>query len=62
MKLLLYTDPGSGMMLLQIILAFGASAVFYFRKSFARLIGRKTAIDEFHGSEPALDDRHLKEK
>jgi hypothetical protein len=39
---MLYTDPGSGMMLLQILLAFGASVVFYFRKYLLRIFGSRT--------------------
>ena len=44
MKLLLfYTDPGSGMMLLQVLLAFLASGLFYFRRFFLGLFGRHSA-------------------
>jgi hypothetical protein len=41
MKILLfYTDPGSGVMLLQILLAFVAGGLFYFRNLFKKLLGR----------------------
>jgi len=39
--LFFYTDPGSGVMLLQILLATIAGAGFYFRSFFYRLFGRK---------------------
>ena len=39
--LLFYTDPGSGTMLLQLLLATLAGAGFYFRSFFYRLLGRK---------------------
>ena len=40
MKLfLLYTDPGSGIMLLQVLLAFLASGLFYFRNAVKSLLG-----------------------
>lgn len=53
--LLLYADPGSGMMLLQIILAFGASALFYFRKYIYMVLGRKDAPIELEGVERFAD-------
>ncbi len=37
--LLLYTDPGSGAMLLQVLFAFLASGLFYFRTSVKSLLG-----------------------
>jgi hypothetical protein len=37
---LLYTDPGSGMMLLQVLFAFFAGALFYFRRFFYKLFGK----------------------
>ncbi len=40
--LLFYSDPGSGMMLLQILLAFFASCVYYFRKYFYKIFRRRT--------------------
>jgi hypothetical protein len=47
MKLVLfYTDPGSGMMLLQVLLAFLASGVFYFRRFFLGLFGSHSAADD----------------
>jgi len=39
--LFFYTDPGSGVMLLQLLLATIAGAGFYFRSFFFRLLGRK---------------------
>ena len=39
--LFFYTDPGSGMMLLQLLLATIAGAGFYFRSFFYRLFGSK---------------------
>ena len=45
--LFFYTDPGSGMMLLQLLLATIAGAGFYFRSFFYRLFGgKKTAPAE----------------
>lgn len=45
--LLFYTDPGSGTMLLQLLLATIAGAGFYFRSFFYRLFGgKKTASAE----------------
>jgi hypothetical protein len=42
MKILLfYTDPGSGVMLLQVLLATIAGAGFYFRSFFMRIFGRR---------------------
>jgi hypothetical protein len=44
MKILLfYTDPGSGMMLLQVLLATIAGAGFYFRSFFMRIFGRRNS-------------------
>ena len=44
MKILLfYTDPGSGVMLLQVLLATLAGAGFYFRSFFFRIFGRRKA-------------------
>jgi hypothetical protein len=40
--LLFYTDPGSGVMLLQMLLATLAGAGFYFRSFFFRLFGRSS--------------------
>jgi len=36
---LFYTDPGSGVMLLQVLLAFVAGGVFYFRNLIRRALG-----------------------
>lgn len=45
--LFFYTDPGSGAMLLQLLLATIAGAGFYFRSFFYRLFGgKKTASAE----------------
>jgi hypothetical protein len=45
--LFFYTDPGSGAMLLQLLLATIAGAGFYFRSFFYRLFGgKKTASVE----------------
>ena len=44
--LLLYTDPGSGMMLLQVLLAFVASGLFYFRRFFFGIFGRHPAPEQ----------------
>lgn len=41
--LFFYTDPGSGTMLLQLLLATVAGAGFYFRSFFYRLFGGKKA-------------------
>lgn len=47
MKLLFfYADPGSGMMLLQILLAFGASGVFYFRKYLYKMLGKGNPLGQ----------------
>ena len=43
---LFYTDPGSGMMLLQVLFAFLASILFYFRKFFYKLFGKDNAADK----------------
>jgi hypothetical protein len=42
--LFFYTDPGSGVMLLQLLLATLAGAGFYFRSFFYRLFGRKVDV------------------
>ena len=42
----LYTDPGSGMMLLQVLFAFFAGALFYFRRFFYRLFGKDKVADD----------------
>ena len=39
--LFFYTDPGSGAMLLQLLLAMIAGTTFYFRSFFYRLFGGK---------------------
>lgn len=39
--LFFYTDPGSGMMLLQLLLATLAGGFFYFRSFFFKLFGRR---------------------
>jgi hypothetical protein len=44
--LLFYTDPGSGIMLLQILLAFFASGVFYFRKYFYKFFGKERSAEK----------------
>jgi len=41
---LFYTDPGSGMMLLQMLLATVAGVSYYFRTAFFRLLGRKSGL------------------
>lgn len=41
--LLFYTDPGSGVMLLQMLLAMIAGAGFYFRSFFLSFFGRGAA-------------------
>lgn len=41
--LLFYTDPGSGAMLLQVLLATIAGLGFYFRSFFYRFFGRSKA-------------------
>jgi len=52
MKMLLfYTDPGSGMMLLQILLAFFASGAFYFRKYFQKLFGKSKPANPLNNVE-----------
>lgn len=43
--LLFYTDPGSGMMLLQLLFAFAAGVMFYFRKFFYKLFGKDKSVD-----------------
>jgi hypothetical protein len=40
MAFLFYADPGSGMMLLQLLLAFFGGVLFYFRSFFSRLFSR----------------------
>jgi hypothetical protein len=52
MKILLfYTDPGSGVMLLQVLLATIAGAGFYFRSFFFRIFGRrKTELPQTESS------------
>ena len=49
--LLLYADPGSGIMLLQILFAFFASGAFYFRKYFYKLFGRGGVSEELERME-----------
>jgi hypothetical protein len=45
MKLfLLYTDPGSGVMLLQVLLAFIGGGLFYFRNLIKSLFGLKRPV------------------
>jgi len=44
--LLFYTDPGSGMMLLQVLFAFAASLLFYFRKFFYKIFGKDNAAEK----------------
>ena len=49
--LLLYTDPGSGVMLLQVLLAFVAGGIFYFRNLIKRIFGfGKVRDNETEGS------------
>ena len=55
---LLYTDPGSGVMLLQVLLAFVASSVFYFRnfiKSFLGF-GKSVAIEDVNTESGKADE------
>jgi hypothetical protein len=52
--LLLYTDPGSGTMLLQLLLATIAGGAFYFRSFFYRLFGKnieQTELADENGDE-----------
>ena len=53
--LLFYTDPGSGIMLLQVALATIAGVAFYFRSFFYRIFGGKktasTDVVEENGDE-----------
>lgn len=44
--LLFYTDPGSGMMLLQVLFAFAASLLFYFRKFFYKIFGKSGGVEK----------------
>lgn len=54
--LLFYTDPGSGMLLLQIIFASVAGTFYFFRSTFFRLIGRgKTAEAEVKEDKPDIE-------
>jgi len=48
---LLYTDPGSGMMLLQILFAFLASILFYFRKVFYKIFKKRERGAKINDSE-----------
>ena len=45
---LFYTDPGSGVMLLQVLLAFFAGGVFYFRNLIRRVFttGKHSEVDQ----------------
>ena len=40
-----YVDPGSGMMLLQVLLASLAGVVFHFRALFFNMIGKSKSVD-----------------
>lgn len=56
--LFFYTDPGSGMMLLQLFLATMAGAGFYFRNFFYRIFGsKKTNSTEINDE---TDEQQLK--
>lgn len=46
----LYTDPGSGMLILQMLLAAGFGVLFYFRRIKDKIFGRK-APDKIEGTE-----------
>lgn len=52
--LFFYTDPGSGMLLLQILFAFFASFLFYFRKFFYKIFGKNKAAPELPKSEESI--------
>lgn len=55
--LLFYTDPGSGVMLLQVLLAFLAGGLFYFRNFFRRLFGRRVPAQAEMTSSPSEDSK-----
>lgn len=56
MKLFLfYTDPGSGIMLLQVLLAFLASGLFYFRNTVKSLFGLGKSRDVKIGDPTATE-------
>lgn len=55
--LLFYTDPGSGMMLLQVLFAFVAGALFYFRKFFYKLFGKDKAADKLPDVKEDVSER-----
>ena len=54
---LFYTDPGSGIMLLQVLLAFFAGGLFYFRNLIKSLFGFKgTAATASETTSPESKD------
>ncbi len=56
--LLFYTDPGSGMMLLQVLFAFAASLIFYFRKFFYKIFGKDSTAEELPEDKTVSKDTH----
>lgn len=58
--LFFYTDPGSGMMLLQILLGFAAGALFYFRKAFYKILGKDKAAESINKEINSENSRHDK--
>ena len=62
MKLfLLYTDPGSGVMLLQVLLAFLGGGLFYFRNLIKSMFGFKQPVSgNLEGVSEPKDDVETK--
>lgn len=56
----LYTDPGSGMMLLQLLLATLAGAFYYFRSFFFRIFGRKNKLVQAESDPPITEENSIK--
>ena len=55
--LVVYTDPGSGIMLLQVLLASIAGALFYFRSIFLKLFRKDKTTDTLQNSEEESPER-----
>lgn len=56
--LLFYTDPGSGVMLLQVLFAFLASILFYFRKFFSKILRKDSTAEKFQIDKTISKDNH----
>ena len=60
--LILYTDPGSGMMLLQVIFAFAASGLFYCRKYFYKIFKAGKTVDGVENGGNIDPDKHRSDR